>query len=538
MRYGVRRSCALLLAGALWPSPVGALTDDDTLIRVNVVGRTRASSAQPSKPPEKLRAAKEGRNNVELRSESRLELVVEDYNPLLFEYSVKVDPPVETADFAAALEFAKVVAKLAKSTSLGADNARLTINGFSPTDFRKTLMDIQELVPKIPGYIGRTTRDRTALDQVRTDVAAEKIEQKAKAIEQGYEQVTLLLQACLGDLPSVRVDNGDSIDCDAPFAWALSTDRVTREKAVADANVEITALKLRDLETRLKLDELKRISGASPSPTARRDMRELENKLAEHSTKLTALNTTLGEAERRRNEARAGFGNQTMRDFLNSVASLKDGVLDQVRLLRDFAQDLALVAQPTTVGEPIAYSLKDQPFALTLKSRARYEKVRGAEVDAIVRKYVGDYLFTVHAHAPARFSVGGAAVAGLFIKNPTFTAVKEGDAFVIKRKDDDPAIFKVAAMLNITPASWKEPTFGGFFQLGITPDPDSYGFYFGTGIRAYSVFSFGGGLMIQQVRKLGPGLTMDTRLDDPAKLKTESEFKPGLYFHFTATLPK
>jgi len=40
------------------------------------------------------------------------------------------------------------------------------------------------------------------------------------------------------------------------------------------------------------------------------------------------------------------------------------------------------------------------------------------------------------------------------------------------------------------------------------------------------------------VRKLADGLTLDTRLDDPAKLKLDREFKRRLYLHLTVTIAK
>ena len=51
-------------------------------------------------------------------------------------------------------------------------------------------------------------------------------------------------------------------------------------------------------------------------------------------------------------------------------------------------------------------------------------------------------------------------------------------------------------MLNITPDAWQEPTFGGHFQVGVSPVKDAIGVFFGAGVRAQSLFSFGAALML------------------------------------------
>jgi hypothetical protein len=227
----------------------------------------------------------------------------------------------------------------------------------------------------------------------------------------------------------------------------------------------------------------------------------------------------------------------TLRQFISLALAMDTRVQKNAQFFREFTNDVAQIRQPYTAAT-IAYSYKDiQTTTIKVQARTKYQSYMQDDVKTTQQKGVRTVTISSDAYRPAHFSPGAAFVLG-FVRNPTFTAVKDGDGFKIVKNEEQLTRYDVAAMLNITPDGWREPTFGGFFQLGIAPKKDEFGFYFGAGLQAQSVFTFGGGLMLQQVRKLGAGLDLTSRLTDPAQLKTTTEFKPGLYLHITVTLPQ
>jgi hypothetical protein len=523
---------ALLIDAA--PLLAAKRVGEGSTLRVNV--RERRITDTASKEVTGLVDAKSGKNEFELRSDDKIIIAIEDYNPLLFTYEFKADTPTDTEDFKAALEFAKVLAGLASRLSLTALPRATTIGGLNPVALRLKLAEIAELVERIPELLALSKGTPAEIAQLKKILEDKQIEVSAKFVEKSLEQTHTLIRGCM-DKGVVTTDQGETVDCNEPLAFIFSSSRQAAVKKLADANAAVAQAKAQADAASQFLNDVTTPPVADP-PAA------LKAAIAAAGTRKTAADTNLKNAENTKTAAagelaalRTSEGTQTLLQFLQSVTATEFAIREELRLLRKFAEDVSKVGELKILATT-PYSIKNQPGVLTVKANPTYEALMDAATRAARSQQIGEYPFELRPYQPARLRVGGAAVAGMFIKNPKFKAVKDGDAFAIKREDDDPVIFKVAAMLNITPRSWAEPTFGGYFQLGVTPDPDEVGFYFGTGIRAQTVFSFGGGLMIQQVRKLGEGLTLETRLDDPAKLKTDSEFKPGLYFHFTVALPK
>jgi hypothetical protein len=177
-----------------------------------------------------------------------------------------------------------------------------------------------------------------------------------------------------------------------------------------------------------------------------------------------------------------------------------------------------------------------QTTRIKIDARKKWQAFMPPDVKSAQAAGIRTVSITTDAYRPARIAPGAAFVLG-FVKNPTFKAVKDGDDYRIVKTEEELTRYDVAAMLNITPDGWQEPTFGGFFQIGVSPKKDEFGFYVGGGVQSHRIFSFGAGFMMQQVRKLGPGLTEASRLASPDDLKTAATFKPGLYLHATVTLP-
>jgi hypothetical protein len=91
-------------------------------------------------------------------------------------------------------------------------------------------------------------------------------------------------------------------------------------------------------------------------------------------------------------------------------------------------------------------------------------------------------------------------------------------------------------MLTIVPRAWSDPTFGGGFQVAVTPENDKLGFYIGAVLRLFDLVSLGGGVAYQQTQRLAPGLSVGQDLDTADALKTNTVFKAGPYISLSVKL--
>jgi hypothetical protein len=221
-------------------------------------------------------------------------------------------------------------------------------------------------------------------------------------------------------------------------------------------------------------------------------------------------------------------------DFVALIEARRTDLQNSIAVLRGFASDVEDVGKAKTLATR-THSTKTQTVNITVKSSTKYDAFLDAGTkkrrDAIARKFA----IVLQPYSPAVISLGPALIL-LFIENPTFKAAKKGDQFVIQESDDEVTAYNLAAMLNITPRGWSEPTFGGGFQIGVSPTKDKIGFYLGAGISVQELFWFGGGFTWQEVNKLAGGLTSGQVIASPDELKTTTHFKPGFYFHVTANI--
>jgi hypothetical protein len=228
-------------------------------------------------------------------------------------------------------------------------------------------------------------------------------------------------------------------------------------------------------------------------------------------------------------------GTQTVREFVMTTLALQAHVDAATAFLRDLARDVAALDVPATL-ETRPYSLERQTVTVSVKPVARYEKFFDDGVRQSQKKLLGDHGVVLEPYRPVHVKLVPAFIIG-FITNPTFSTVRNGSSFVITRTDSPATAYDVAAMLEITPDKWSEPTFGGHFQVGVSPKKDEVGLYVGAGITIERVVGLGAGFMWRQVHQLGPGLSEGQSLAGPELLKTETRFRPGWYVHLTAQLP-
>jgi hypothetical protein len=228
-------------------------------------------------------------------------------------------------------------------------------------------------------------------------------------------------------------------------------------------------------------------------------------------------------------------GSQTVREFVMMTLALQTHTEAALAFLREFSGDVAAVDVPVVLDTK-PYSLQKQTVTVSVKPVTRYEKFFNESIRQFQKKRVGDHDVVLNAYRPVRVKLAPAFIVG-FITNPTFATARKGSEFVITRTDSSSTSYDVAAMLQIIPAKWSEPTFGGHFQLGVSPNKGEIGFYAGAGVDIERVVGFGAGFMWRQVNRLGQGLSEGQSLAGPELLKTETQFRPGWYVHLTVQLP-
>jgi hypothetical protein len=158
-------------------------------------------------------------------------------------------------------------------------------------------------------------------------------------------------------------------------------------------------------------------------------------------------------------------------------------------------------------------------------------------IDTAPRK-TGDVAVPLQAYSPVHLSFGPAMVYS-FVKAPSFTTEKQDDGkFKIVEQPGENRAQNISAMLNITPRGWSDATFGGSFQLGISPVKDQMGIFGGVQVRISRLATIGGGYGFQQVPRLDKSQHPGDFIDTADALKTTNHYKGGAYVAITLSLPK
>jgi hypothetical protein len=120
-----------------------------------------------------------------------------------------------------------------------------------------------------------------------------------------------------------------------------------------------------------------------------------------------------------------------------------------------------------------------------------------------------------------------------FVRDRSFSAVKEGDGLVIREKvsPGDYVGRKVAGVLSISPTRWAGTPFTPVFEIGASPE-NNVGLFAGIGLSPYGLFHFGGGYTLQQVTRLS-GQTVGQTVGSADDIKTEKHFRSGAYLHIS-----
>jgi hypothetical protein len=161
----------------------------------------------------------------------------------------------------------------------------------------------------------------------------------------------------------------------------------------------------------------------------------------------------------------------------------------------------------------------------TKKARARIAGADG-KTDTLI--------FNPYSAATLQY---GAATIFYYPGDRKYAATASGSAFTITKSQEDHTPLTLAGMLTITPRAWAEPTFGGAFQVGVSPIQDRLGAYAGALVTSQQLFSFGAGIAWQKAERLAPGLSEGQTIPTADALQTVRRFGAAFYISASVNLP-
>jgi hypothetical protein len=474
-------------------------------------------------------------NEFDMRKRETVTIDIVDHNPLLFEYATEVTQ-TETDQHKIAAEFAKVLDSLmAGFRKGGGSDGAILVEGLNFGMLRGRLQALSLKMNAIGGEIAKSLDGPTSIEKMKTTVRDWDVSGLTSGLADDLQKVAVIAGKCLSG--SQLTTNTDiTFLCTSPLADAEKTPETLRAARQAEAE--------REAELQ-KAAKGKKATAAKPAPAPAAPPVVTPAPISNAGPPApggaspappgapSATGTPAAPAAPASSTAVAIPGERII-DFVTLIEARRTDLQSSLSVLRGFASDVEGVGKAKTVAT-LNHNLKTQTVAVTVKASPKYDAFLDAGTkkrrDAIARKFS----VVLQPYTPALLSLAPAFVL-LFIDNPTFKAVKKGEQFVIEETDEEVTGYNLAAMLNITPRAWSEPTFGGGFQIGVSPTKGKVGFYVGAGLSVQEVFWFGGGLTWQEVSKLADGLTAGQVIASPDDLKTTTHYKPGFYLHITATL--
>jgi hypothetical protein len=481
-----------------------------------------------------------------LRNGDTVSILVSDYNPLLFTYKVEVTA-AESEQHKTAASFARslleVTAPFNTTKAAGARSLTLVVEGLDLNAFIGRLQALDRYMRELPGELDLATGTDDDIATLKKDVAAWHVQQLADALERDSEAVSSIVGKCL--MKASLSSSQPGVTCLYPLdaepasavtnATDIAAENRAADKPAAQKRAEVARAAARQAAAKAPAGE----SGRS-EPAVISDQQPPRPGTAAPApvspppgpTPAPPAGAPIAPAPR---------GIQTLGDFVTQANSLKADILASLALLKEFAADTAALNKAKDIGcdtkPSCVYSLDDRTITITVGAATKYQEFMSKETKTVRDRSLGKHTLHLSAYSPVSLGVAPAFVL-LFLHSPTFRAVKSGDHLVIQSDDPQLTGYNVAAMLTITPRAWSEPTFGGQFQLGVSPTKDKVGFYLGAGIHVQELFTFGGGVTWQQSKRLTDGLTVGQTIGSPDDIRTTNEFKPGFYFHITTNIKK
>jgi hypothetical protein len=117
-----------------------------------------------------------------------------------------------------------------------------------------------------------------------------------------------------------------------------------------------------------------------------------------------------------------------------------------------------------------------------------------------------------------------------FVKNPTYSVSTDADGKItVKEVSNDYNEFAGAVGINLYPDRYVGEPIEPFVQVEYSPTSKQQGFLLGFGFTGFDNFHLSTGVIFQERRELGIGLSVGSVLAKAEDLKVDTSYKAGLY---------
>lgn len=520
------RASVLLVAVVLAP-PVLAITVDRPeriLLVRHGAGRVDIEDAGRSITSRAL----EAKMSFTRRHDEVIRVVVDDPNPLIWEYKWEGVTKTDTDDFKAASDFAGTLGELAKAFKAFGPKVEETPQAAGIDQSGRPSVG-----SRAPAILDKLGIDREELEQFATDL---------DTLAGWAEKVKPLTTRSAGSR-----DDAQRVK-DEVMAWPLETTAERVEKTVKTLRTARTKL-FQELSANPKRNGNGDRSGQSPDTTGSTgsdvggdsSTQSPDTEGSEGSSGRDAKTTKNQEKKEKepKTEITVTPGAVTADQFDLTVSFLlaqleAQDVPKVISGLRAFVKRAKGINE-RKVFDPIEYSATQNVTGKMTITPAEDAVKSDAE-----KRQTGTFEFVLQPYSPATLRNIAPAMIYSFVETHDYdTQEVEGGKFQIVRKDSGNAVngLTLAAMLTLTPRRWSSPTVGGSFQIGISPVKDRIGIFGGATLNVFDLFSIGGGLAYQQTERLASGLSEgQSDLTSADQLKTTTKFEPGAYLSLTVKI--
>lgn len=212
-------------------------------------------------------------------------------------------------------------------------------------------------------------------------------------------------------------------------------------------------------------------------------------------------------------------------------------LLDTLQALESLAAQAARVGVQQPLETTIQYSgVKVQTQPIIIGTSAEFSSYLSDKAKAVQKQRSGTYKLSVRPYEGIHLVPSIGAIYS-FVKAPKFAANQNSSGqYVISQTSNEYTELGASVAANLV---WDE-FFGQpvepFVQFGVSPDSENLAFLLGVGVRAVDRFTMSAGVAYQRVKNLSAGLQVGAVLASAEELKTESEYKSGLYLSLSYKL--
>jgi hypothetical protein len=171
---------------------------------------------------------------------------------------------------------------------------------------------------------------------------------------------------------------------------------------------------------------------------------------------------------------------------INMLSSEEANIRKLLAAAMQFAESMALVNTRLPLGDAVPFNAANNATATVEISYAAgaQDIVNDAFPNAALRPMTGT--FEIKFEPYSSWALGG---------GPSVL-------YVFRKNDQDKNIgWRPVGMLTITKRSWLDGLMAPHIEVGVTPETDKIGLYFGVGLRVQGVFHLSGGVTAQQFKR-------------------------------------